>query len=147
VRGSGDDSEGVCVVVVVREGGGEGGRERGGGREGEGGGSAGSPSMLMVVVLPAPLGPSMPKHSPWPTPMVRVRTATLAGLPMYDGYTWRVGTISLNARLEFVQQSKFGRMRFVSALSKCRSKKRPTSGTLIDRIRVGFPAMTVECHT
>jgi hypothetical protein len=46
-----------------------------------------APSMLMVVVLPAPLGPSIPKHSPWLTPMVSVFTATLDGLPMYAGYT------------------------------------------------------------
>ena len=31
--------------------------------------------------LPAPLGPSKPKHSPLSTAMVKLRTACLAGLP------------------------------------------------------------------
>ena len=35
----------------------------------------------MDVLLPAPLGPSSPKHSPLATASVRLRTASLSGLP------------------------------------------------------------------
>src|SRR6516225_3279339 len=43
-----------------------------------------SPSMIsIVVVLPAPFGPSSPKHSPASTVRSSPRTASTGGLPSY----------------------------------------------------------------
>ena len=45
-------------------------------------------SMLIVVVFPAPLGPSSPKTSPLSTARLRFRTATFSGTPSAAGNTF-----------------------------------------------------------
>mmetsp|Transcript_18891 Transcript_18891/g.52918 ORF Transcript_18891/g.52918 Transcript_18891/m.52918 type:complete len:207 (-) Transcript_18891:3313-3933(-) len=52
-------------------------------------GSISPVSMLMEVVLPAPLGPNRPTHSPWEMAMVISLTASLGAVPPSDGNSLR----------------------------------------------------------
>ena len=45
-------------------------------------------TMLMKELLPAPLGPSMPKHSPWGKARDNPLTASLWGFPSLPEYTF-----------------------------------------------------------